>query len=102
MPNKRNGALFNTILAGALLMGIGGLVAAGALSQSVSDHDSNRAVHAEGIREEISAARATQNHIKDDLADVKQKVGKIERDVGDIKTSVGILVELQRRSQSGH
>lgn len=96
MPDKKNGALFNVILAGALLMGIGAIAAAGALSESVSTHEENRAVHAEGIRESIAAAQATQQHIKDDMAEVKEKVGKIETDVSDIKTSVGILVEMQR------
>ena len=98
MPDKKNGTLFNTILSVALLMGVGGLVSAGALSKSVSTHEENKAVHADGIRESIAAAQATQQHIKEDMAEVKQKVGNIETDVGEIKTSIGVLIEMQRRA----
>ncbi len=98
MPDKKNGVLLNSIVASAVGLGLLGLVAWGALSESVTSHEENKSIHAEGVREEMAAARATQNHIQSDISEVKQKVGKIETDVGDIKTSLGVLIEMQRRA----
>jgi len=97
MPDKKPNTLLNSIVASAVIMGLGGLVAWGALSSDVETHQENKAIHAEGVREELATVRAVQGHIREDVAGVKGKVDKIEEDVGDIKTSVEVLIQMQRR-----
>ena len=98
MPNGKNSVLFNSILAGAILLGLSGLIAWGALSQSVSDHSGNNAIHAEGVREELATVRTVQGIIREDVAAVQEKVSKIQSDVGEIKGDIKVLLERSKVS----
>ncbi len=93
MSNGKNSTVFNALLAGALLMGLSGLVAYGALSQSVSEHHANNNTHAVGVRSEIATVRTVQGIIREDVAAVQTKVSKIQSDVGEIKGDIKVLLE---------